>query len=318
MSFRGLAAAGRRERARHRLRRRRARGTPGRPAVRAPVAGPGRPIRAACCERACSARHRPAAGGDAPAARSRSGAAPGTSSRPSPRSRPTRSRRPTRSPTRSSAKTGRPCPASSATCCCRSSTTRRWALRQGRFDFEQVAARDRRQDDRAPSARVRRRSRWRAARRSDRVWEDRKAAERAARGGDGSVLADVPLAFPALTRALKLQKRAARVGFDWGAAGPILAKIEEEIAELRDALAAEAPAAERELELGDLLFTVVEPRAPSGPRPRSRAARRPTPSSSGGSGPWRPRRVPPDARPSELSLGELEALWKFAKAREQR
>jgi len=89
------------------------------------------------------------------------------------------------------------------------------------------------------------------------IWEDRKAAERTAQGEDQSVLADVPVGFPALTRAFKLQKRAARVGFDWGAAEPILAKIEEEIAELRAAVAEGAPLAERELELGDLLFTIV-------------------------------------------------------------
>ena len=89
------------------------------------------------------------------------------------------------------------------------------------------------------------------------IWEERKAAERAARGSDPSVLADVPLGFPALTRALKLQKRAARVGFDWDAAAPILAKVKEEIAELEDAVAENLPAAERALELGDLLFSIV-------------------------------------------------------------
>ena len=89
------------------------------------------------------------------------------------------------------------------------------------------------------------------------IWEERKAAERAAKGADASVLADVPVGFPALTRALKLQKRAARVGFDWGAAAPILSKVKEEIAELEDTIDRDLPAAERELELGDLLFTIV-------------------------------------------------------------
>lgn len=93
------------------------------------------------------------------------------------------------------------------------------------------------------------------------VWEERKAAERAERaerrGGDASLLADLPLALPALTRALKLQKRAARAGFDWGAAAPILTKLREELDELEAALAGGAPAAEAEGELGDLLFTVV-------------------------------------------------------------
>ena len=90
-----------------------------------------------------------------------------------------------------------------------------------------------------------------------RVWEERKAAARAVRaqaeGADASQLADIPLALPALTRALKLQRRAARVGFDWPDVGGVLAKVEEEAAEL----AAAASAKEREAELGDLLFTLV-------------------------------------------------------------
>jgi nucleoside triphosphate diphosphatase len=91
-------------------------------------------------------------------------------------------------------------------------------------------------------------------------WEETKAAERAAKAGDGerhSVLDDVPLALPALTRAEKLQKRAARVGFDWGAALPILAKIEEEVGELREAMRDPDARDERRAEMGDLLFSVV-------------------------------------------------------------
>ena len=83
-------------------------------------------------------------------------------------------------------------------------------------------------------------------------WEALKAQERAAKGAGTSALDDVALALPALTRALKLQKRAARVGFDWpDAAGP-RAKVLEELAEL-DAAGADDEAEE----LGDLLFAVV-------------------------------------------------------------
>ena len=84
------------------------------------------------------------------------------------------------------------------------------------------------------------------------LWEDVKAAERASKP-DGSALAGVAIGLPALTRAEKLQKRAARVGFDWpDAAGP-RAKIDEELAEV-----AVAPSgAEREEEIGDLLFALV-------------------------------------------------------------
>jgi MazG family protein len=93
-----------------------------------------------------------------------------------------------------------------------------------------------------------------------RAWEETKAAERRARaaaaGRAESALDGVGVALPALTRALKVQARAARVGFDWGAPRPILAKIEEEIVELRDELDGADPA-RLEDELGDLLFAVV-------------------------------------------------------------
>jgi nucleoside triphosphate diphosphatase len=87
------------------------------------------------------------------------------------------------------------------------------------------------------------------------AWERMKREERAARG-DGSALADVPMALPALTRARKLGARAAQAGFDWpDAAGP-RAKVDEELAELDAARNSSDPAA-REAELGDLLFSVV-------------------------------------------------------------
>lgn len=91
------------------------------------------------------------------------------------------------------------------------------------------------------------------------AWEEQKRRERAMRaesGGDPSVLADIPRALPALTRAVKLQRRAAQAGFDWPVAAPILAKLREELAEVEDALAAGEAAAVRD-EIGDLLFTVV-------------------------------------------------------------
>ena len=68
------------------------------------------------------------------------------------------------------------------------------------------------------------------------VWEEQKAAERAAKPhSDASALADVPLALPALSRAQKLQKRARRVGFDWPDAQPVLTKLREELETLRSA-----------------------------------------------------------------------------------
>jgi nucleoside triphosphate diphosphatase len=90
------------------------------------------------------------------------------------------------------------------------------------------------------------------------AWEAHKQRERAARGGEAaSLMDDVPLALPALARALKLQKRAARVGFDWREAQPIMDKLHEEIGELNEAMAASAPKAKLADELGDILFVVA-------------------------------------------------------------
>jgi ATP diphosphatase len=91
-------------------------------------------------------------------------------------------------------------------------------------------------------------------------WEAIKAAERAAKAGDApnSALDGVARGLPALLRAVKLQKRAARVGFDWGELPPVVAKIEEELDELKQEIAAPAPDVLRmQDELGDLLFAVV-------------------------------------------------------------
>lgn len=89
-------------------------------------------------------------------------------------------------------------------------------------------------------------------------WEAIKAEERQRKQGDrpGSVLDDVPLALTALLRAAKLQKRAAGQGFDWRSADGVFAKVDEELAELHEAVAADDKAAIDE-EFGDLMFTLV-------------------------------------------------------------
>lgn len=69
-------------------------------------------------------------------------------------------------------------------------------------------------------------------------------------------LDSIPVALPALTRALKLQEKAAHVGFDWSEAAPILDKIEEEIAELREAMAKNDQDSMQD-EFGDVLFALV-------------------------------------------------------------
>ena len=86
-------------------------------------------------------------------------------------------------------------------------------------------------------------------------WEAIKQQERAAKSRTG-VLDEVPVGLPALSRAAKLQRRAARVGFDWPDTHGVLDKIEEEIAELREALEQGNIAHARE-EIGDLLFAQV-------------------------------------------------------------
>jgi ATP diphosphatase len=93
------------------------------------------------------------------------------------------------------------------------------------------------------------------------AWEAQKAEERHAKalaaGRPESALDGVGLGLPALTRAEKLQKRAARVGFDWPSTLPVFDKIAEEIGELRAEIDQDAPAERLSDELGDLLFAVV-------------------------------------------------------------
>lgn len=88
-------------------------------------------------------------------------------------------------------------------------------------------------------------------------WEGLKAQERKADGAQGA-LDGVALALPALTRAAKLGKRAARVNFDWQHGDQVRAKVSEELAELDAAVAADEGSARVEEELGDLLFALAQ------------------------------------------------------------
>jgi ATP diphosphatase len=87
------------------------------------------------------------------------------------------------------------------------------------------------------------------------AWETQKSDERAARKQSG-ILAGVPTALPALTRAVKLTNRAARVGFDWPDADQVLAKLDEEIQELRAELPQADPVRLTD-EVGDMLFVLA-------------------------------------------------------------
>ena len=89
------------------------------------------------------------------------------------------------------------------------------------------------------------------------AWEATKAAERAAKPGATSVLDGVARTLPPMTRAVKLQKRAARVGFDWDDIKDVVAKIAEEVAEITVEIEAAAPHDRVEDEMGDVLFACV-------------------------------------------------------------
>ncbi len=92
-------------------------------------------------------------------------------------------------------------------------------------------------------------------------WERIKAGEKAAdpRREGLSVLAEVPAGLAALTRAVKLQNKAAKVGFDWPSLAPVLDKLKEELAELEEAIADKdaRDQAKTQEEFGDLLFVVA-------------------------------------------------------------
>ncbi|WP_017938881.1 nucleoside triphosphate pyrophosphohydrolase [Zestomonas thermotolerans] len=90
-------------------------------------------------------------------------------------------------------------------------------------------------------------------------WEELKAEERAARAAEPeqlSLLDDVPSALPALSRAVKLQKRAAQVGFDWPETLPVFDKVREELDEVLEAMSKDDHQAMTD-EVGDLLFAVT-------------------------------------------------------------
>jgi MazG family protein len=140
------------------------------------------------------------------------------------------------------------------------------------------------------------------------TWEALKAKER----GSKRTLDGVPLNLPALTRAEKLQKRAARVGFDWGAARPILAKVAEEAGELVEAMDQGASVEKLADELGDLLFVIANLARHLGVDPE--AALRGTNAKFERRFRFIEDRLSEAGRkPEDASLDEMEALWVQAK-----
>lgn len=146
------------------------------------------------------------------------------------------------------------------------------------------------------------------------AWEDRKAAERAARK-KSATLDDVPLGLPALTRARKLQLRASRVGFDWDDVAEVKMKVLEELDELDEAVEQGARAAIAE-EMGDLLFACVNWARHLDVDPESalRAASRKFERRFG----FVEASLAGEGRAlTQASLAEMDALWDEAKRRER-
>lgn len=132
----------------------------------------------------------------------------------------------------------------------------RMAEEQGHFDFADVAQSiSTKLVERHPH--VFGEARFTDVEEQKRDWESRKAAERARKHGAQGVLAGIPLGLPALTRAVKLQRRAAHVGFDWPDMAPVFAKISEELTELQHEIEVRAGEDRIRDELGDVLFAVA-------------------------------------------------------------
>ena len=145
-------------------------------------------------------------------------------------------------------------------------------------------------------------------------WESRKAAERAKKGDTPvGTLDGVARALPALLRAEKLQKRAARVGFDWKTIGPVIDKIEEELRELRSELeAGKLDTARIQDELGDVLFATANLARHCKIDPE--AALRSTNDKFERRFRYIERKLAEQGRtPSQASLEEMEELWQAAK-----
>lgn len=145
------------------------------------------------------------------------------------------------------------------------------------------------------------------------AWEEQKAAERGAEDRKTSALDGVALALPALMRAQKLQKRAARVGFDWKSIPPVYDKIQEEIEEVRTAAAnADDKSEDLEAEIGDLIFACVNLARHYGidaemalRGANDKFQKRFTSMEQG--------LTAKDKTPADFSLDALEALWQKAK-----
>jgi MazG family protein len=152
------------------------------------------------------------------------------------------------------------------------------------------------------------------------AWEDQKAAERAAKaeasGRVASVLDDVARGLPALMRAEKLQKRAARVGFDWPTVEPVFDKVREELDEVSVEIDRGSDPARLEDELGDVLFTCVNLARKLGTDPET-ALRRTNAKFERRFRDVETFAVKDGKSLNDLDIEALEALWERAKEAEQ-
>lgn len=150
------------------------------------------------------------------------------------------------------------------------------------------------------------------------AWEAQKAAERAAKsqGHPSSVLDGVILALPALMRAVKLQNRAARVGFDWPSLDPVFAKLLEEWQEFQDAIA-EGESQDRLIEeYGDLLFVMANIARHLQIDPEE-ALRQANAKFERRFKKIEQRLMAMGKQPEESSLEEMDALWDVVKREEK-
>jgi ATP diphosphatase len=145
-------------------------------------------------------------------------------------------------------------------------------------------------------------------------WEEIKAAERAAKAQHG-VLDDVPVGMPALHRAAKLTKRAARVGFDWPSTDEVFDKLHEEVGELRAEIAA-GDLSKAQEEVGDLLFVVANLARKLGVEPEE--ALRTTNAKFVRRFGFIEAELAKDGRtPEQSDLAEMDSLWDAAKVAER-
>jgi MazG family protein len=157
----------------------------------------------------------------------------------------------------------------------------------------------------------------RAAGAASGFWERAKAAEKAA-NTDAGQLDDVTVALPALTRAIKLQNKAAKVGFDWPSLTPVLAKLKEELAELEHEIASapkgDATSRAIEEEFGDLLFVVANVARHLKIDPES-ALRAANEKFTRRFRHIEARLIERGRSPAQSNLAEMDALWDEAKAK---